>query len=86
MQPYGVPSPRRGGDIGDQEVWEEFVANLVHRMGLPFAAVAEPGPHPPVPAGRTMRDVLVARIRAHLATLGPRYADLHDARVIDDFH
>ena len=86
MQPYGVPSPRRGGSVSDQELWEEFVGNLGHRLGLPFASTQEPGPHPPVPEGQTIRDVLVARIRAHLATLGPRYADLEDARIIDDYH
>ena len=34
MQPYGVPSPRRDGSVGDQELWEEFVRNLGHRLGL----------------------------------------------------
>lgn len=86
MQPYGVPSPRRGGDVSDQELWEEFVRNLGHRLGLPFAAAENPGPHPPVPEGRTMRDVLVERIRAHLATMGGRYDGLDDHHVIDDFH
>ena len=86
MQPYGVPSPRRGGDVSDQELWEEFVRNLGHRLGLPFAAADEPGPHPPVPEGATLRDVLVDRIRKHLATLGSRYSDLEDNRIIDDFH
>ncbi len=86
MQPYGVPSPRRGGDVSDQELWEEFVRNLGHRLGLPFAAADEPGPHPPVPDGTTLRDVLVDRIRKHLATLGSRYSDLEDNRIIDDFH
>ncbi len=86
LQPYGVSSPRRGGEVSDQEVWEEFVRNLGHRMGLPFASAEEPGPHPPVPDGKTIRDVLVERIRAHLASLGPNYERLDDARVIDDFH
>jgi hypothetical protein len=86
MQPYGVSSPRRGGNVSDQELWEEFVRNLGHRLGLPFASMQEPGPHPPVPEGKTIRDVLVSRIRAHLSTLGSRYAELEDARIIDDFH
>ena len=86
MQPYGVPSPRRGGDVSDQELWEEFVRNLGHRLGLPFAAADAPGPHPPVPEGETLRDVLVARIREHLAKIGPRYSELDDNRLIDDFH
>ncbi|MBW2362873.1 MAG: hypothetical protein JRG84_18395 [Deltaproteobacteria bacterium] len=33
-----------------------------------------------------MRDVLVSRIRDHLATLGSRYADLDDGQIIDDDH
>ncbi len=86
MQPYGVPSPRRGGSVSDQELWEEFTRNLGHRMGLTFASTQDPGSHPPVPEGKTMRDVLVSRIRDHLATVGPRYADLDDHQIIDDFH
>lgn len=86
VQPYGVPSPRRGGDVGDQELWESFAANLGHRMGMPFAEAADPGPHPPVPPGGSMRDVLVGKVRAHLASIDPRYDDLDDHHVIDDFH
>lgn len=86
LQPYGVPSPRRNGTVSDQELWAEFVRNLGHRLGLPFAAAEDPGPHPEIPPGQTLRDVLVQRIRAHLATVGPRYADLDDAHVIDDYH
>ena len=86
MQPYGVASPRRGGDVSNQEIWEEFVRNLGHRLGLPFASAEEPGPHPPVPEGKTIRDVLVSQIRDHLATLGSRYEDLDDTWIIDDFH
>jgi len=86
MQPYGVSSPRRGGSVDDQELWEAFVCNLGHRLGLPFASTQEPGPHPEIPAGATLRDVLVGRIREHLATLGPRYDALDDHHVIDDFH
>lgn len=86
MQPYGVPSPRRGGDVSNQELWEEFVRNLGHRLGLPFASAEAPGAHPPVPEGETLRDVLVGQIRRHLAKTTSRYADLDDSRVIDDFH
>jgi len=86
VQPYGVPSPRRRDGVPDQELWAEFCRNLGHRMGIPFADVGEPGPAPEVPPGRTMRDVLVERIRSHLAGLGPIYAGLDDHRVIDDFH
>ncbi len=86
MQPYGVPSPRRKGTVTDQELWEEFAANLGHRMGMTFASTEDQGTHPPVPEGQTMRDVLVSRIRAHLASIGPRFADLDDHHIIDDFH
>ncbi len=86
MQPYGVPSPRRNGNVSNQELWEEFVRNLGHRLGQTFASTEDPGPHPPVPEGQTLRDVLVSKIRDHLATLGTRYADLDDNHVIDDFH
>ncbi len=86
VQPYGVPSPRRRGGVSNQELWESFVQNLGHRMGIPFADGREPGPHPAIPAGRTMRDVLVGRIREHLGSLGGIYAELDDQHVIDDFH
>ncbi len=86
VQPYGVPSPRRGGDVSDQELWEEFVRNLGHRLGLPFASAESPGPHPQVPEGETLRAVLVRQIREHLAKITPRYSGLDDSRVIDDFH
>ena len=86
MQPYGVPSPRRNGDVSDQELWEEFIRNLGHRLGLTFASTEDPGDPPEVPVGQTLRDVLVTKIREHLATLGSRYAGLDDNHIIDDFH
>jgi choline monooxygenase len=86
MQPYGVPSPRREGSVGDQELWEEFVRNLGHRLGLTFASTEDPGSAPPVPEGQALRDVLVSKIRAHLATLSSRYEKLDDNHIIDDFH
>ena len=85
-QPYGVPSPRLEGRASDQAIWEEFVRNLGHRLGIPFAGSGDPGPHPPVPAGRSMRDVLSARIRAHLESVGDPYPGLSDAQLIDDLH
>jgi phenylpropionate dioxygenase-like ring-hydroxylating dioxygenase large terminal subunit len=86
MQPYGVPSPRRNGSVSDQELWEEFIRNLGHRLGLTFASTEDAGSHPEVPEGQTLRDVLVTKIRGHLATLGTRYAGLDDNHIIDDFH
>ena len=86
VQPYGVSSPRRRGGVSSQELWESFALNLGHRMGIPFADAREPGPHPAIPDGGSMRDVLVGRIREHLAGMGGIYADLDDHHVIDDFH
>ena len=86
VQPYGVPSPRRRGSVSNQELWESFASNLGHRMGIPFADQGAPGPHPKVPEGHSMRDVLVERIRRHLESAGPLYAGLDDHHVIDDFH
>ena len=86
VQPYGVQSPRLAERVSDQAVWESFVENLGHRMGIPFAEATNPGPHPPIPDGQTIRDVLVGRIRGHLATMGPVYDGLDDHHVIDDFH
>ena len=86
VQPYGVPSPRRNGSVSDQELWEAFVGNVGHRIGVPYATTSKPGPHPEIPAGKTMRDVLVGRIRAHLSQFGSMYAELDDHHVIDDFH
>jgi choline monooxygenase len=85
-QPYGVASPRLAGGASDQEIWQEFVRNLGHRLGIPFAASGDPGPHPALPAGGSIRDLLAARIRAHLASLGDPYPGLSDARLIDDSH
>jgi hypothetical protein len=85
-QPYGAPSPRLAGGASDQVVWEEFVRNLGHRLGIPFAASGDPGPHPPLPPGGSLRDVLVERIRAHLRSLGDPYPGLPDERVIHDYH
>lgn len=85
-QPYGVASPRLEGRSNDQEMWEEFVRNLGHRLGRTFAAGDEPGPHPPVPEGQTLQDVLTEMIRSHLSTLGDPYPHLDDRHVIHDFH
>jgi len=86
MQPYGVPSPRRDGSVSDQELWDEFIRNLGHRLGLTFASTENSGPAPQVPEGQTLRDVLVSKIREHLATLSSRYEKLDDNHIIDDFH
>ena len=66
-QDYGVPSPRLGRDVKDQEVWDAFVITQGGRMG---PAYKEPCDAPDVPDGRTLRDVIAQKIRDHQATLG----------------
>lgn len=85
-QPYGAPSPRVKAEVDNQEIWEAFTNNLGHRLGLPFAQHAEPGPHPPIPAGGSLRPVLIERIRAHLEQLGDPYPGIPDDQIIDDYH
>lgn len=85
-QPYGVASARLVGSQTPKSMWEAFVRDLGHRIGLGFAAGREPGPHPPIPQGATLRDVLVGRIREHLRSQGDPYPGLPDARLIDDYH
>jgi choline monooxygenase len=65
-QPYGVPSPRLGRDVGDQVVWSSFCDVMGNRMGL----AQEPSLAPPVPEGSTIQDLIADRIRAHQATSG----------------
>lgn len=66
-QEYGVPSPRLGRGVTDQQVWDSFVVTQGGRMGPDHT---EPGPVPPVPEGRTIRDVIADLIRDHQAGLG----------------
>jgi phenylpropionate dioxygenase-like ring-hydroxylating dioxygenase large terminal subunit len=62
MQRYGVPSPRLGGGVTDQEIWDAFILVMGTRIGIPTDA--DPGEAPPVPEGSTMQVVIAARIRA----------------------
>lgn len=64
-QDYGVPSPRLGGDVTDQAVWDSFVVTQGARMGI-----EEPGPVPPLAPGETVRDAMAERIRRHHAAAG----------------
>ena len=66
-QDYGVPSPRLGRDVDDQDVWDAFVITQGGRMG---PAYKDPCPTPDVPDGQTLRDVIAQKIRDHQATLG----------------
>ena len=66
-QDYGVPSPRLGRDVDDQEVWDAFVVTQGGRMG---PARKERSDAPEVPEGQTLRDVIAQKIRDHQATVG----------------
>ncbi len=63
MQRYGVPSPRLGGGVTDQEVWDAFILVMGTRIGVPTDA--DPGPAPTVPEGSTLVAV-IARARARV--------------------
>ena len=45
-QDYGVPSPRLGRDVGDQEVWDSFVITQGGRMGAEYVAAVPDARHP----------------------------------------
>lgn len=64
-QPYGVASPRLGRSVPDQVVWESYITTQGGRMG-----VEEVCPHPPVPEGQTIRDVIAEHIRQKQAARG----------------
>ena len=66
-QDYGVPSPRLGRDVDDQQVWDAFVVTQGGRMG---PAHKDPSDAPEVPEGQTLRDVIAQKIRDHQQTLG----------------
>lgn len=81
-QPYGVQSPRLRATLPAQEVWEGFVEVMGGRMGV--GSVSDAGPVPEIPDGRTLRDVLADRIRAHqLATRGCDLSRFSTAQVMD---
>jgi choline monooxygenase len=64
-QHYGVPSPRLGREVPDRTVWETWMQNMGARLGLGAGA-----PMPPVPEGRTVRDLIAQGIVSHYATQG----------------
>jgi phenylpropionate dioxygenase-like ring-hydroxylating dioxygenase large terminal subunit len=86
-QDYAVPSPRlRGsgagsgsvsGPVGDQAVWDSFVATQGGRMG-----VEEPCPVPPLGDGETVRDAIASRIRDRQAAAGVDLSGFDTARML----
>jgi len=77
-QNYGVPSPRLGRDVDDQDVWDAFIITQGGRMG---PAYKDPCPTPDVPDGLTLRDVIAQKIRDHQATLGVDLSGYDTARI-----
>jgi hypothetical protein len=60
-QRYGVPSPRLGADVGDQEIWDAFILVMGTRVGVPTDA--DPGPAPSVPDGSSLQAQIAQRVR-----------------------
>ncbi|GIU86445.1 MAG: (2Fe-2S)-binding protein [Acidimicrobiia bacterium] len=83
LQPYGVPSPRLGRDVGPQRVWEGFVEVMGVRVGRDQSV--HPGPHPPIPDGETLRDVLDRMVREQLAARGVDAGRFSQEQVLDLF-
>jgi len=81
-QPYGVPSPRLRSGATDQEIWESFVATQGARAGHPDED-GDPGPHPPLRDGETIRDLIARLIREQAAAEGIDLGDFDDAAVVD---
>ncbi len=81
MQRYGVPSPRLGAGVTDQQIWEAFIVVMGTRIGIPTDA--EPGPAPSVPAGSTMAAVLAERVRAFQAEQGVDLARFSDDEIMN---
>ena len=77
-QDYGVPSPRLGRDVSDQDVWDAFIITQGGRMGPDYK---DRCPAPDVPDGQTLRDVIAQKIRDHQATLGADLSGYDTAQV-----
>jgi choline monooxygenase len=66
-QPYGVPSPRFGGTLTDQEVWDAYVYTQGALMG---AAEGTPFSADERKPGQTVQDLIAERTRAFAAQRG----------------
>lgn len=66
-QPYGVPSPRLGDALSDEEVWDAYVYTQGALMG---AAEGAPFPADERRPGQTVADLIAERTRAFAAGRG----------------
>lgn len=66
-QPYGVPSPRLGGALSDEEVWDAYVSTQGALMG---AAEGTPFPADERRPGQTVAELIAERTRAFAAGRG----------------
>ncbi|MCB0994219.1 MAG: aromatic ring-hydroxylating dioxygenase subunit alpha [Acidimicrobiales bacterium] len=82
VQPYGIPSPRIRGGATDQEIWDSIITTQGGRYGHPGG---EPGPHPPVPDGGSIRDVLERLVRERAAAQGWDIGHLTQSQAVDLF-
>jgi phenylpropionate dioxygenase-like ring-hydroxylating dioxygenase large terminal subunit len=64
-QPYGVASPRLGGKLSEQEVWDAYIETQGARMG-----VTESVPLPPLAPGETVQDAIAHQTRKFYADQG----------------
>ncbi len=81
MQRYGVPSPRLGTGVTDQQIWDAFVLVMGTRVGIPTDA--DPGPAPPVPEGSTLQSVIAERVRAFQAQQGVDLSGFVDDEIMN---
>jgi nitrite reductase/ring-hydroxylating ferredoxin subunit len=81
MQRYGVPSPRLGAGVTDQEVWDAFILVMGTRIGIPTDA--DPGPAPAVPEGSTLMSVIAEKVRAFQATQGVDLTRFDDEQIMN---
>ena len=81
MQRYGVPSPRLGPGVTDQEIWDAFILVMGTRVGV--ATDSDPGPAPSVPDGSTLQSVIAERVRAFQAGLGVDLTGFSDDRIMN---
>ena len=63
-QPYGIPSPRIGGAVSNEEIWESLIVTQGGRYGVESANGNLPA-CPPVGEGQTIRDALEQLLRSN---------------------